>query len=60
MILKSYIYFQPFNRLTVLPDGTLRIMDVQKSNAGLYTCEAKNKHATDTVSYFLRVLGNLL
>ena len=43
--------------MTVLPDGTLRIMGAQKSDSGIYTCKATNEHANDTVTYDLMVLG---
>ena len=50
----EYIFI---SRMTVLPDGTLRIMDVQKNNSGEYTCQASNIHSSDTVIYNLKVLG---
>ena len=44
-------------RLTVLPGGTLRIMDVAQRHEGKYVCTSVNSLSSDSIEYNLHVLG---
>ena len=41
-------------------DGTLKITSVNKSDAGVYTCEALNTGGAVTASATIRVIGTSL
>ncbi|KAB7494794.1 Hemicentin-2, partial [Armadillidium nasatum] len=43
-------------RYSILPDGTLRIIDTQKSDSGTYICTATNIHGIDRAVYSLKIL----
>ena len=43
--------------MSILPDGTLRIIDTQRDDSGKYTCIASNTHGSDQVDYSLKILG---
>lgn len=40
------------------PNGTLKIMDVSKSDEGLYVCAVSNTAGTVQAETYLKVLGN--
>ncbi|KAF2366688.1 Fibronectin type III [Trinorchestia longiramus] len=44
------------SRTSVVGDGFLRILDVQRSNGGWYECTATNTYGSDSVRYHLTVL----
>ena len=45
------------DRIQVLPNGSLFIRDVQKTDAGNLSCKANNSHYSDSITYALTVLG---
>ncbi|KAA0712789.1 Contactin-4 Brain-derived immunoglobulin superfamily protein 2 [Triplophysa tibetana] len=47
---KGNEFLKDGKRLTILEDGTLRITNVTKSDAGRYTCVAKNPFGTSSTS----------
>lgn len=52
--------FVPNDRMRQLPEGSLFIKDVIRSDAGDYTCTAENSIAKDSITHKLIVLGNFL
>lgn len=44
---------------TVLKDGSLEILDVQRHYQGNYTCFVSNANGSDHIIYNLRVLGKI-
>uniref|UniRef100_A0A3B4YZA6 Contactin-3-like n=1 Tax=Seriola lalandi dorsalis TaxID=1841481 RepID=A0A3B4YZA6_SERLL len=47
-------------RITLSPDGTLRLANVSKSDAGSYTCFARNRFGMSSTTGRLLVTGNKL
>lgn len=45
------------SRVSVTSDGSMRILDAQRSLDGIYTCKATNDIGSDSVTYGLRVIG---
>lgn len=43
-------------RIEVLPGGILRISSIRSEDEGNYTCQARNVHGTDTITYSLIVI----
>ncbi|RXG59290.1 Down syndrome cell adhesion molecule-like protein 1 [Armadillidium vulgare] len=46
-----------YAKFSILPDGTLRIVDTQKTDTGTYICIATNIHGSDKVIYNLKNFG---
>lgn len=46
-------------RITLSPDGTLRLANVSKSDAGSYTCFARNRFGMSSTTGRLLVTGKL-
>lgn len=46
-------------RITLSPDGTLRLANVSKSDAGGYTCFARNRFGMSSTTGRLLVTGEL-
>ena len=57
MIILETKSFSLVIRISILPDGSLRIVNTQRTDSGLYMCRASNIHGNDQVEYNLRILG---
>ncbi|XP_017890990.1 Down syndrome cell adhesion molecule-like protein Dscam2 isoform X2 [Ceratina calcarata] len=43
------------NRVSLLPEGSLQIMDLHREDSGNYTCHVKNRHGFDQITHRLTV-----
>ncbi|XP_017765729.1 PREDICTED: Down syndrome cell adhesion molecule-like protein Dscam2 [Eufriesea mexicana] len=46
---------KPSSRVSLLPEGSLQIMDLQREDSGNYTCYVKNRHGSDHITHRLTV-----
>ncbi|KAF6735513.1 Contactin-3, partial [Oryzias melastigma] len=56
---KGNLPVQTNDRITLSPDGTLRLANVSKSDAGSYTCFARNRFGMSSTTGRLLVTGEL-
>ncbi|XP_046143887.1 Down syndrome cell adhesion molecule-like protein Dscam2 isoform X7 [Osmia bicornis bicornis] len=46
---------KPSSRVSLLPEGSLQIMDLHREDSGNYTCYVKNRHGYDLITHRLTV-----
>ncbi|XP_034170921.1 cell adhesion molecule Dscam2 isoform X6 [Osmia lignaria lignaria] len=46
---------KPSSRVSLLPEGSLQIMDLHREDSGNYTCYVKNRHGYDQITHRLTV-----
>jgi hypothetical protein len=52
------VVFETNDRMRQLPEGSLLIKSVTRSDAGEYTCSVENSFGKDSVTHHLVILGN--
>ena len=59
-IMWHVVCFLNISRQTIMDDGTLRITNISQTDAGRYTCVARNQFGTSSSTGLLVVKGTFL